>query len=80
MNVEVLEAMIRGQPNEFLVKSITYQSPTLRELSRKFKSKFAVGKPKIIYFYEMEPSFTPKQVFGPLFNLYIEGIANNLIA
>lgn len=67
MNVEVLEAMIKGQPNEFLVRSISYQSPTLRELSRRFKAKFSNKNPKIIYFYEMERSFAPKQVLGPPF-------------
>ncbi|KAJ5820318.1 hypothetical protein N7474_005909 [Penicillium riverlandense] len=59
MNIKALEAMIKGQPNESLVNSISYQSQTLQKLSRKFKSKFANRKPKIIYFYEMEPSFSP---------------------
>ncbi|OOQ85830.1 hypothetical protein PEBR_24007 [Penicillium brasilianum] len=61
MHVEVLEGMIRGQPNEFLVKSIMYESPTLQDLSRRFKSEFEGKKPKIIYFYEMEPSFSPEK-------------------
>jgi hypothetical protein len=61
MNIKVLEAMIKGQPNESLVKSISYQSQTLQELSRKFKSNFANRKPKVIYFYEMEPSFSPER-------------------
>lgn len=66
MNIKVLEAMIKGQPNESLVKSISYQSQTLQELSRKFKSNFANRKPKIIYFYEMEPSFWPMKVCSKL--------------
>lgn len=71
MHVEVLEGMIRGQPNEFLVKSIMYESETLQDLSRKFKSESArldsvMKMPKIIYFYEMEPSFSPKKVPRPL--------------
>jgi hypothetical protein len=71
MHVEVLEGMIRGQPNEFLVKSIMYESPTLQDLSRRFKSEFEGKKPKIIYFYEMEPSFSPEKVLTPLFDLYV---------
>ncbi|KAJ5675776.1 hypothetical protein N7462_008673 [Penicillium macrosclerotiorum] len=62
MNVEVLEAMIRGQPNEALLNSIGYQSTTLQKLSRDFKSEYRkrnLRKPTIIYLYEMEPSFSP---------------------
>lgn len=66
MNIKVLEAMIKGQPNESLVKSISYQSQTLQELSRKFKSNFANRKPNVIYFYEMEPSFSPMKVCSRL--------------
>lgn len=71
MHVEVLEGMIRGQPNEFLVKSIMYESPTLQDLSRRFKLEFEGKKPKIIYFYEMEPSFSPEKVLNHFFDICI---------
>ncbi|KAF7718620.1 Uncharacterized protein PECH_006351 [Penicillium ucsense] len=61
MNIQVLEAMIRGQPNELLVRSIANDSPTLQELSRRFKATFPPGKPKIIYFYELELSGSPRK-------------------
>lgn len=61
MKTRVLEAMVRGQPNEPLVQSIQYESQTLRQLSTDFKvANFKYGKPKIAYFYEMEPSFAPQ--------------------
>ncbi|KAJ5908474.1 hypothetical protein N7495_001156 [Penicillium taxi] len=60
METTALEAMIRGQPNESLVRSISPESETLTDLSQKFKLRFASGKPKIVYFYELEESCCPK--------------------
>lgn len=72
MKTRVLEAMVRGQPNEPLVQSIRDGSETLIQLSADFKSaSFKYGKPKIAYFYELEKSFAPEVCDTVFINDYL---------
>jgi len=61
MEIDALRAMIGGQPNEFLLESLRYGSQTLQDLSGDFK-KYFPQFPRIVYFYELEASFSPIKV------------------
>ncbi|KAJ9209322.1 hypothetical protein DTO166G4_9085 [Paecilomyces variotii] len=60
MQINGLRAIIRGRPNRTLIESLSYQSDTLLRLSQRFNAQFGDSRPRIIYFYETERSFTPK--------------------
>lgn len=61
MDIEALIPMVRGQPNEELLKSLQPESKILRDLSIAFKSAFD-KRPHIAYFYELHTSPTARKV------------------
>ncbi|KAI0551669.1 hypothetical protein F4679DRAFT_538810 [Xylaria curta] len=61
MNIEALQALVKGQPPETLVEELRSSSPTLQDLSKRFPS--VLGKIRVLTVFETKK--TPTVEKGP---------------
>jgi hypothetical protein len=64
MEIESLIPLVKDQPNEVLLKSLSVESPLLELQCQDFLTHFTDWNPRIAYFWETVPSPTAIEVGG----------------